>query len=91
MPRIAKKRCPLLPTGDRLVIEPREPFQQGVIVLVKHEPPSRGRVAAWGPDTEELKVGDEVVFKKRVATVVTVADRQWLLVRESDVLCRVEQ
>jgi len=57
---------------------------------VYREPTTRGVVRAWGPDTSEVKNGDNVVFRKFVATIVTVGEAQWLLLRESDILCRVE-
>ena len=85
-----KTRCPLLPLGTRVVVERESVRQVGSLVLVNPEAPSRGTVLAIGPDVEELRLKDRVVFKRNVATTVMVGERQWLLLRESDILCRVE-
>ena len=84
---MTKTRCPLLPVGEFLCIEPDAPISTvGAILLVHPEAQQRGIVRAVSPETQDLAVGDHTIFHKFVGTTVEVNGRSWLLVKERDCL-----
>ena len=50
----------------------------------------QGKVVACGPGKKdepmEVKVGDEVLYGKYAGTEVTVEDKKYLIVRQSDIM-----
>jgi len=91
------------PLDDRIVVEQMEAEEvtKGGIVLpdTAKEKPQQGRVVAAGPgrmlDTGErakpaVKPGDVVVYAKYGGTEVEVDDKEYMILRESDVLAKVE-
>jgi len=91
------------PLDDRIVVEQMEAEEvtKGGIVLpdTAKEKPQQGRVVAVGPgrmlDTGErakpaVKPGDVVVYAKYGGTEVEVDDKEYMILRESDVLAKVE-
>ncbi len=87
------------PLSDRVVVEPLEAEEKtsGGIYLpdTAKEKPQIGKVVAVGPgktaDTGELiklevKVGDKVLYGKYSGTDVTIDGKNYLIVRESDIL-----
>jgi chaperonin GroES len=54
------------------------------------EKPQQGKVIAAGPGKKdepmEVKVGDEVLYGKYAGTEVTVEDKKYLIVKQSDIL-----
>ncbi|HEX6062659.1 MAG TPA: co-chaperone GroES [Longimicrobiales bacterium] len=86
------------PLADRIVVKPLEETEQmrgGLYIPdTAKEKPQQGEVVAVGPGkTEdgkrvapEVKAGDRVLYGKYSGTEVTVADEQFLILRESDVL-----
>jgi chaperonin GroES len=87
------------PLSDRVVIEPLEAEEKtsGGIYLpdTAKEKPQSGKIVAAGPgkvaDTGELiklevKVGDIVLYGKYSGTDITVDGKDYLIVRESDIL-----
>lgn len=93
----------LKPLGDRVVIEIIETEQKmiGGIVLPDSakEKPSEGIVVATGAGrilengtktTLEIKVGDRIVFSKYSGTEVKYDDKEYLILREDDILAIVE-
>lgn len=93
----------LKPLGDRVVIEIIETEQKmiGGIVLPDSakEKPSEGIVVATGAGrslengtktTLETKVGDRIVFSKYSGTEVKYDDKEYLILREDDILVIVE-
>jgi len=87
------------PLSDRVVVEPLEADEKtsGGIYLpdTAKEKPQIGKVVAVGPgktaDTGELiklevKVGDKVLYGKYSGTDVTIDSKNYLIVRESDIL-----
>jgi len=92
------------PLYDRVVIEPleEEEVSAGGIVLpdTAKEKPQRGKVVAVGPGkvTEDgeriapvLKKGDEVLFGKFAGTEVTIDDKEYTIMRESEILAKIER
>ena len=87
------------PLSDRVVVEPLEAEEKtsGGIYLpdTAKEKPQIGKIVAVGPgktaDTGELiklevKVGDKVLYGKYSGTDVTIDGKNYLIVRESDIL-----
>ncbi len=90
------------PLSDRVVIESAEPDEkrQGGIIIpdTAKEKPQKGTVVAVGPgrtsDTGSVipmtvKVKDVVLYGKYSGTEVTVDGKEYLIVRESDILAVV--
>jgi chaperonin GroES len=89
----------LKPLSDRVVIEPLEADDRtsGGIYLpdTAKEKPQMGKIVAVGPGKVsetgekipmEVKAGDKVLYGKYSGTDVTVEGKDYLIVRESDVL-----
>ena len=86
-------RCPLLPCASYYVVLPDAARATRGHILVNAayaDAPRSGRVAAWGPDTTELKNGDVVAWRSHAETRVTVGDAEWWLLKEDDILCRLD-
>jgi chaperonin GroES len=94
----------LKPLGDRLIvqaIEEEETTASGIVLPeTAKEKPSRGKVIAvgdgkWDEDGEkriplDVAEGDEVLYSKYGGTEVKVDGDELLVLRESDVLAKVE-
>ena len=91
------------PLADRIVIKPLEETEQmrgGLYIPdTAKEKPQQGEVVAVGPGKmsdegkripAEVKAGDRVLYGKYSGTEVTVADEQYLILRESDVLAVIK-
>ena len=82
------------PLADRVVIEPKEAETKTASGLyipdTAKEKPQQGKVVAAGPGKKdepmELKVGDVVLYGKYAGTEVTVDDKTYLIMKQSDVL-----
>ena len=82
------------PLADRVLIEPKAAETKtasGIFIpdTVK-EKPQQGTVIAAGPGIKdepmEVKKGDAVLFGKYAGTEVTVDDKTYLIVKQSDIL-----
>jgi chaperonin GroES len=94
----------LKPLGDRLIVKPideEETTASGIVLPdTAKEKPQKGKVVAvgegkWDEDGEkriplDVGEGDEVLYSKYGGTEITVEDDELLVLRESDVLARVE-
>ena len=91
------------PLADYLMIEPLEQettLPSGIILPdTAKEKPQKGRIIATGKGKKnekgeivslEVKVGDVVMYKKWGGTEVKLDGKEYLLVREEDVLAIVE-
>ena len=82
------------PLADRVVIEPQEAQTKTASGLfipdTAKEKPQQGKIVAVGPGKKdepmEVKVGDEVLYGKYAGTEVTVDDKKYLIVKQSDIL-----
>ena len=87
------------PLGERVVIEVAESdvtTASGIVLPdTAKETPQKGKVVAVGTGklldngqraTPEVKVGDGVVFSKYSGSEIKVDDKDYLIVRESDIL-----
>ena len=100
---MAKSKVKVRPMDDRLLVEPAdaEEVTSGGIVLpdTAQEKPQRGKVLAVGPgrllDSGErgdmdVKVGDEVFYGKYSGTEIEMDGREYVILKESDVLAVVD-
>jgi len=86
------------PLADRVIVAPmeQESMKGGIIIPdTAKEKPQQGKVVAVGPGqisdngdrvASELKKGDVVLYGKYSGTEVNVDDKDFLILRESDVL-----
>ena len=87
------------PLGDRVVVEVAEVelnTKSGIIMPeTSKEKPQKGKVVAVGTGklldngtraAMEVKAGDEVIFNKYAGSEVKVDDKDYLVIRESDIL-----
>jgi len=87
------------PLADRVVVKPLdiEEKKQGTIIIpdTVKEKPMQGEVVAVGPGkisesgqkvAMEVKKGDKILYGKYSGTEVTVDGKEYLIVRESDIL-----
>ncbi len=101
---MAKSEINITPLDDRIVVEALEAEEktEGGIILpdTAKEKPQRGTVLAVGPgkllDNGErapmcVAIGDEVVFGRYAGSEVKHEDRDLKIMRESDVLAKVER
>ena len=82
------------PLADRVLIEPKEAevkTASGIYIPdTAKEKPQQGKVIAAGPGKKdepmEVKTGDTVLYGKYSGTEVTVDDKKYLIVKQSDIL-----
>jgi len=86
------------PLADRVLIEPleSETMKGGIIIPdTAKEKPQQGKIIAVGPGATndkgervkpEVKKGDIVLYGKYAGTEVSVGSKDYLILRESDVL-----
>lgn len=82
------------PLADRVLIEPKEAETKtagGLYVPdTAKEKPQQGKVLAVGSGKKdepmEVKVGDSVIYGKYAGTEITVDDKKYLIVKQSDIL-----
>lgn len=93
----------LKPLGDRVVIEVVETEEKTASGIVlpdsAQEKPQEGKVIAVGTGrvtdngeriAPEVSEGDSVIFSKYAGTEVTVNDKEYLILRESDILAIIK-
>lgn len=82
------------PLADRIIIEPaaaEEKTASGIIIPdTAKEKPQKGKVVAVGPGKADepttLKEGETVLYGKYAGTEIQVEGKDYLIMRESDVL-----
>ena len=82
-----------MPLADRVLVEasPAEEKTTGGIIIpdTAKEKPQKGEVIAVGsgkPDEPmTVKVGDQILYGKYTGTDITVDDKDYLIMRESDI------
>ena len=82
------------PLAARVLIQPKEAETKtaaGIYIPdTAKEKPQEGEVLAVGPGKKdepmEVKKGDTVLYGKYAGTEVTVDDKKYLIVRQSDIL-----
>ena len=100
---MADKKFKLQPLEDRIVVKPSEEEEMTASGLVipdtAKERPQEGEVIAVGVGRFEdgqripidVKVGDKVIYSKYGGTEVKVGLDEYLILRESDVLAKVDK
>lgn len=90
------------PLQDRILVERVEEEETvgGIIIPdTAKEKPQRGKIIEVGPGRKDekgnlqkpdLKPGDKVLFNKYAGTEIKIEGKEYLLMREDDVLARVE-
>jgi chaperonin GroES len=82
------------PLADRVIIEPaaaEEKTAGGIIIPdTAKEKPSKGTVVAVGPGTKDspvtVKTGDVVLYGKYAGTEISVENKDFMIMRESDIV-----
>lgn len=95
---------PIRPLDDRVVVERVEAEEKtpGGIVLPEtaKEKPQRGKVVAVGEgkllesgkrSPLSVKKGDSVLFGKYAGTEVNVDGKEYLIIKEADILAKIEE
>ena len=85
------------PLADRVLVEPLEAETKtasGIIIPDSaKEKPQKGNVVAVGPGTKEnpitVKVGNSVLYGKYSGTELKLEGKNYLIMRESDILAIV--
>ena len=85
------------PLSDRVLIEPKEAEEKtasGIIIPdTAKEKPQKGTVVAVGPGNKDeemqVKVGDVVLYGKYAGTELSVDGKDYLMMRQSDILAIV--
>jgi len=86
------------PLGERVLVEPQEAevkTASGIIIPDSaQEKPQKGKVLAAGPGTKdvqmEVKVGNIVLYGKYSGTEIKVEDKNYLIMKQSDILAIIE-
>lgn len=84
---------PIKPLADR-VVAVREEVQtrtaSGIYLPdTSTEKPVIATVVAIGPDVKSLAIGDKIVYKEYSTTELKINDKEYLIVKEEDVLATV--
>lgn len=85
------------PLADRVLVEPmaaEEKTASGIIIPdTAQEKPQKGTVRAVGPGTKDekmdLKVGDVVLYGKYAGTELSIEDKDFMIMKQSDILAIV--
>ena len=85
------------PLADRVLVEPaaaEEKTASGLYIPdTAKEKPQRGKVIAVGSGKKdepmEVKVGDEVLYGKYAGTEINVEGKDYMMMRQSDILAVV--
>ena len=93
----------LVPLGDRVVLqqlEAEETTKSGIVLPGQaQEKPQQAEVVAVGPGglvdgkevKMEVKVGDKVIYSKYAGTNVKLEEKEYVIVRQSDIAAIVEE
>jgi chaperonin GroES len=85
---------PLKPLADWVVAEAEEAATKtasGLYLPDKAtEKPKTAKVLNVGKDVKEVKAGDRIVYKSYSTTEVKVNDKEYILVKEEDVIATVK-
>ena len=93
----------LVPLGERVVLqqlEAEETTKSGIVLPGQaQEKPQQAEVVAVGPGglvdgkevKMEVKVGDKVIYSKYAGTDVKLEEKEYVIVRQSDIAAIVEE
>ena len=84
----------LSPLADWVVAEQEEAVTKtasGLYLPDKAaEKPKIAKVSKVGKNVKEIKIGDRIVYKSYSTTEVKVGDKEYILVKEEDILATVK-
>ena len=93
----------LIPLADKLVLRPvvqEEVLSSGIVIPdTAREKPNQGEVVAAGPGRRdedgkvvpmEVAVGDRVLYAKYTGQEIKVENEEYIVLKETDILCKVE-
>jgi chaperonin GroES len=93
----------LIPLSDKLVLKPivqEEVLSSGIVIPdTAKEKPNQGEVVAAGPGRRdddgkiipmEIAVGDRVLYAKYTGQEIKVENEEYIVLKETDILCKVE-
>ena len=93
----------LIPLSDKLVLRPivqEEVLSSGIVIPdTAKEKPNQGEVVAAGPGRRdedgnvipmEVAVGDRVLYAKYTGQEIKVENEEYIVLKETDVLCKVQ-
>ena len=88
----------LVPLADRVVLKQLEAetkTESGIILTSSaQEKPQEAEVVAVGPGTEdvqmEVKIGQKVIYSKYAGTNVSMDNKEYIIVKQGDILVIVE-
>ena len=82
------------PLGEMVLIElekaAEKPASGLMLPEAAREKMNVGTVVAAGPDSENVKAGDKVVYKKYAGTVITWGETDFLLLKSEDLQAKVK-
>tara|TARA_Y100000590_G_scaffold155696_1_gene178983 strand:+ start:376 stop:642 length:267 start_codon:yes stop_codon:yes gene_type:complete len=82
------------PLGEMVLIELEKAAEKTASGLMlpeaAREKMNVGTVVAAGPDSENVKTGDKVVYKKYAGTEITWGDTDYLLLKSEDLQAKVK-
>jgi len=100
---MAAKHLKIRPLEDRVVVQPMEAEERTASGIVlpdsAKEKPQRGHVVALGPGkllesgqraTMSLAIGDEVIYGKYSGSEIEVDGHDVKILRESDILAKIQ-
>ncbi len=79
----------LKPLKDRIVAvieKPLEKTKSGILLGAAKEKPAYAVVESVGPDVTGVKKGDKVVYKEYSTTEIKIDDKDYIILKEEDVL-----
>jgi len=93
----------LIPLGDKLVLRPivqEEVLSSGIVIPdTAKEKPNQGEIIAVGPGRRDddgkivpmdVSVGDRVLYAKYTGQEIKVENEEYIVLKETDILCKVE-
>jgi len=93
----------LIPLSDKLVLKPivqEEVLSSGIVIPdTAKEKPNQGEVVAAGPGRRdedgniipmEVAVGDRVLYAKYTGQEIKVENEEYIVLKETDILCKVQ-
>jgi chaperonin GroES len=93
----------LIPLADKLVLRPivqEEVLSSGIVIPdTAKEKPNQGEIIAVGPGRRDddgkiipmdVAVGDRVLYAKYTGQEIKVENEEYIVLKETDILCKVE-
>jgi chaperonin GroES len=93
----------LIPLADKLVLRPivqEEVLSSGIVIPdTAKEKPNQGEIIAVGPGRRDddgkiipmdVAVGDRVLYAKYTGQEIKVENEEYIVLKETDILCKVQ-